>query len=693
MPTDTTPRVLGEDTTSPPNKEAQFLENKVNRLRHLNDSLNREVFDAIQRGHRLAGKLGYRDLDDAERSLATQAGRGSEEQQSQLEQLSQYPSEELAGHVQALQAELVSHVQLSKSTLDALQDALNEIAGLREDNAMLRSELEREKADKVQTGMGVQELAFIRTEFTTLKARYTALREAKEKAEEQYARDRKKWRAFKDYFDACEEQRRAARKRRKRNPEGDEEEGAGGDGRGDKGEGSSSSSLMRSARRSKTPTMDRIHKKSRPKTMRSRSGLATPARSSQYPPHSPILTSKDTNSSSSPTPTSSNATTPTKPRVIKPLPHKAAIRDPSIVIPEVDALPASSDTEPDSQPVEFIYPSQQDVTDAPPSTAPRKQAHPPAPDRDSSETEMESQGPAFIYPPEIVPLTPAQVTDTTPKPRPGIRREKQQQLHTPVSIARPQHAGRGKEQMKLDAMTMPPPCSPSRSDRIREHVAPTMRENKSHLPGTPVSLPSRKGKERVIENDENAPDSTGSAPSTPSKKDPSNYSIYKGRGRYGAELQAGKETINAVYEIDPERNNGLKFQFEEVVRDKEKRKHMHAADCECCRDYYKAVGPLPARLQPPMWRSPQSKSKKRPRDSLEDEVDDVDAEAVEEHKQAISRHRQQWARGETPPGYWNIGFPDSQEVEAMNAEAQRMHERKRAQVAQEARRGGKYRKR
>ncbi len=91
--------------------------------------------------------------------------------------------------------------------------------------------------------------------------------------------------------------------------------------------------------------------------------------------------------------------------------------------------------------------------------------------------------------------------------------------------------------MKLDAMTMPPPCSPSRSDRPREHVAPTMRENKSHLPGTPVSLPSRKGKERVIENDENAPDSTGSAPSTPSKKDPSNYSIYKGRGRYGAELQ------------------------------------------------------------------------------------------------------------------------------------------------------------
>ncbi len=50
----------------------------------------------------------------------------------------------------------------------------------------------------------------------------------------------------------------------------------------------------------------------------------------------------------------------------------------------------------------------------------------------------------------------------------------------------------------------------------------------------------------------------------------------------------------------------------------------------------------------------------------------------------ISRHREHWARAETPPGYWNIGFPDTQQVEEMNAEARRMHERKRALVAVEA---------
>lgn len=99
--------------------------------------------------------------------------------------------------------------------------------------------------------------------------------------------------------------------------------------------------------------------------------------------------------------------------------------------------------------------------------------------------------------------------------------------------------------------------------------------------------------------------------------------------------------------------------------------------------YYEAVGPLPSRLQPPMWRSPQSK--KRTRDSFEDnEDDDWNAAAIEEHKQKISRHRQHWARAATPPGYWNIGFPDTQEVEQMNAEATRMHQQKQALVAQEA---------
>lgn len=51
-------------------------------------------------------------------------------------------------------------------------------------------------------------------------------------------------------------------------------------------------------------------------------------------------------------------------------------------------------------------------------------------------------------------------------------------------------------------------------------------------------------------------------------------------------ISAGNQetTINALYALDPANNGGNDFQYEEVVRDKQKRKHMHAGDCECCRD-------------------------------------------------------------------------------------------------------------
>jgi hypothetical protein len=44
------------------------------------------------------------------------------------------------------------------------------------------------------------------------------------------------------------------------------------------------------------------------------------------------------------------------------------------------------------------------------------------------------------------------------------------------------------------------------------------------------------------------------------------------------------QTINALYAIEPARNQGLDFQYEEVVRGKDDRRRMDAGDCECCRD-------------------------------------------------------------------------------------------------------------
>ncbi|KAF5353691.1 hypothetical protein D9758_008664 [Tetrapyrgos nigripes] len=206
------------------------------------------------------------------------------------------------------------------------------------------------------------------------------------------------------------------------------------------------------------------------------------------------------------------------------------------------------------------------------------------------------------------------------------------------------------------------------------------------------------------------------------------YSVYKGRGRYGKEAAAAKEqdkTMNELYAINLERNEGLDYQYHEVVRGKEKRKRLDAGDCESCKAYYEAIGPMPPRLQAPLWRSP-SRSQSSSNDVLQrprpcphhssDDIIDIDdsdfgsqapstskhaststssttnrrerekEKEIQSHKQAISRHRDNWARGSTPPMYWSIGFPNTQEAEEINEQAREQHRRKMKEAAREAER-------
>jgi hypothetical protein len=172
-------------------------------------------------------------------------------------------------------------------------------------------------------------------------------------------------------------------------------------------------------------------------------------------------------------------------------------------------------------------------------------------------------------------------------------------------------------------------------------------------------------------------------------------------------------TINAVYAIDPKNNGGKSYQYDEVVRKKDQRRRMHGGDCECCREvnrscyfvklvanilkqYYNNVGPLPNRLRQPLWRSPsrnQSKSDALD-DSLHGNSGTLRRQAdIDSHQQAISRHRHTWARAKTPPGYWEIGFPNTQEVGDINEKAKEMQKKKKIQIEHESNRnGGRYRK-
>ncbi|KAF8876589.1 DNA repair protein endonuclease SAE2/CtIP C-terminus-domain-containing protein [Infundibulicybe gibba] len=260
---------------------------------------------------------------------------------------------------------------------------------------------------------------------------------------------------------------------------------------------------------------------------------------------------------------------------------------------------------------------------------------------------------------------------------------------------------------KPPAQTNPPnTSSPQGDDSPRPRKMRRLSEEPEIVqdtPSRPTFMRRKRDQDGFLDTSSRTP--MGPKPSQPgsSKNTPGDYSAFKGRGRYGKAAEATEgtpQTINQLYEIDKSRNGGLDFQYDEVVRGKDDRRRMDAGDCECCRDYYEGVGPLPNRLQPPLWRSPpatpvrpcrrhgagsSAPASARPKEDL--------PKQISSHKQAISRHRHDWARANTPPGYWGIGFPDTQEVDDINQKAMKMHEQKRDELENAVQRGeGRYKK-
>lgn len=64
--------------------------------------------------------------------------------------------------------------------------------------------------------------------------------------------------------------------------------------------------------------------------------------------------------------------------------------------------------------------------------------------------------------------------------------------------------------------------------------------------------------------------------------------------------RSAMDTINSRFSIRKDRNHGVGFQYDAVVRNREERKHMLGSDCECCREV-SGDGPrrIPYRLNSP----------------------------------------------------------------------------------------------
>ncbi|KAG8948303.1 hypothetical protein FRC04_009941 [Tulasnella sp. 424] len=68
-----------------------------------------------------------------------------------------------------------------------------------------------------------------------------------------------------------------------------------------------------------------------------------------------------------------------------------------------------------------------------------------------------------------------------------------------------------------------------------------------------------------------------------------------------------------------------------------------------------------------------------------------DVEDAQQHRQNISRHRHNWVAQSTPPDYWDIGFPTTQQIVSINQRAEENYAAKRAHIVREAnKKDGRY---
>ncbi|KAK9894010.1 hypothetical protein P389DRAFT_191051 [Cystobasidium minutum MCA 4210] len=135
--------------------------------------------------------------------------------------------------------------------------------------------------------------------------------------------------------------------------------------------------------------------------------------------------------------------------------------------------------------------------------------------------------------------------------------------------------------------------------------------------------------------------------------------IHKMRNREMAERLARKnaQEIRGEYEVEHDDEPPKQVAYKETVRGREARQKMHGVDCDCCKGYY------------------EYKTRNLPLEQRQ--------QAAAEMANDVSRHRQNHETAESPPGFWQMGFPSTQDVERINQEAEKIINEKQEKLRKE----------
>ncbi|KAL7926124.1 hypothetical protein ACQKWADRAFT_318615 [Trichoderma austrokoningii] len=150
------------------------------------------------------------------------------------------------------------------------------------------------------------------------------------------------------------------------------------------------------------------------------------------------------------------------------------------------------------------------------------------------------------------------------------------------------------------------------------------------------------------------------------------------------------------FKINPSTNNGQDYAYSEVVRDKDERAGLRGCtDMHCCGKHFRALA-LSHRPDPPLTAEQRQEEQRllekylgehayRLATMTKAERDETWLKAkTEELSNKYGRHRHRFARMQSPPGFWNADFPDTQELEADREEAQKREKRAIAERYREA---------
>lgn len=144
------------------------------------------------------------------------------------------------------------------------------------------------------------------------------------------------------------------------------------------------------------------------------------------------------------------------------------------------------------------------------------------------------------------------------------------------------------------------------------------------------------------------------------------------------------------FRVNPSVNEGKDYAFAETVRNREARKCLPGCVKACCKElsgFVEAAG-LPA----PAPRGPRWRSSSPPASSDAAREQEADEEALDKKfTTKFGKHRDAFTRRRSPPGFWDAGFPDTQDIERQHEAAEEMRLQKVEEMRKEAEKGAKGR--